>query len=103
MTRLSVAVLAAFALVAPLSALAERPLEEVPRSFAYDGCTFFGEGTPENPGLWSDCCLEHDLLFWGGGPRIARDRADLALRDCVAGRVAPAVAWVMYLGVRAGA
>lgn len=72
------------------------------RGFIYDGCTFFPEGTPNNPKLWDECCLEHDLYLWAGGTRPAHDRADLRLRDCVTEKGAPRIAKLMYAGVRAG-
>jgi hypothetical protein len=76
--------------------------EEIVRGFVTDGCTMFPEGTPQNPQLWADCCLEHDLRFWAGGTLAARDRADLRLRDCVAERADQRTAQMMYLGVRMG-
>jgi hypothetical protein len=37
-----------------------------------------------------------------GGTREQRERADLELRECVAEKGHPVVAWMMYHGVRAG-
>lgn len=73
-----------------------------PAPFVYDGCTSFSEGTRRQPTLWEHCCLEHDLFFWAGGTHDARDRADLALRECVRATGANRIAALMYLGVRLG-
>lgn len=72
------------------------------RPFVFDGCTLFPEGTAENPKLWSECCLEHDLRFWAGGSRRLRDEADRQLRRCVKERGDAAVGDMMYLGVILG-
>jgi len=73
-----------------------------PAPFVFDGCTSFSEGTRRDPKLWEHCCFEHDLFFWAGGTHEARDRADLALRDCVRATGAERIAALMYLGVRLG-
>jgi hypothetical protein len=72
------------------------------KTFQYDGCTLFPEGTRAQPQLWSECCREHDLYYWAGGSRSKRRAADRALRDCVSAKGAPGVARLMYLGVIAG-
>ena len=56
------------------------------------------KGPPERPfhtdvcsswpnGSWSDCCVEHDIVYWCGGSRAERREADRQLRACVAERV----------------
>lgn len=67
-----------------------------PRRFTTDGCSLWPDGE------WRQCCIEHDIAYWCGGPAAARDKADLLLRACVvaAGRE-DAAAW-MYYAVRLG-
>jgi hypothetical protein len=88
-------------LLAGLWTSAARAIEP-PRPFVTDGCTDFVNGTSEKPELWLHCCVAHDLYFWAGGTRAARDQADLDLRDCVRATGAKTAAELMYLGVRLG-
>lgn len=74
----------------------------IPHGFVTDLCTGFPEGTKQEPKLWQDCCVEHDLHYWAGGTRKMRDEADLALRDCVKEVSSDAIANAMYAGVRLG-
>ncbi len=76
--------------------------EELVRPFATDGCTFFVNGTLDQPELWKDCCLEHDLHLWAGGSTESRNRTDLRLRDCVTEKGQPDIAALMYAGVAMG-
>jgi hypothetical protein len=65
--------------------------------FVTDGCSLWiddGWGEP--------CCVEHDISYWCGGRSNARAEADAELRRCVDARTSAAVAWLMWLGVRAG-
>ena len=52
--------------------------------FTSDGCSSFPDGKPENPALWLDCCIRHDIAYWKGGTEQERLDADLALEQCVA-------------------
>jgi len=71
--------------------------------FHSDGCSLFPDGRPEQPALWCDCCLAHDLAYWRGGTEAERLKADRALRECVLERTQnPVTAQVVYAGVRAG-
>ena len=71
--------------------------------FHSDGCSLFPDGRPEQPGLWCDCCLAHDLAYWRGGTAEERLAADQALRYCVQERTGNRVtAETIYLGARLG-
>lgn len=70
--------------------------------FATDGCTRYHDGTKENPTLWQDCCIQHDLKYWLGGTSNERKQADEELYECVKNKGEPGTARVMYLGTRAG-
>lgn len=73
-----------------------RVMSEPPKEFRTDGCSLW----PDGP--WRGCCVEHDRAYWRGGSPAERLAADKALRDCVAKRGYPFVAWLMYRGVRLG-
>ena len=51
--------------------------------FTSDGCSLFIDGTFENPELWKECCLKHDIAYWQGGTKEQRKQADLAFKNCV--------------------
>lgn len=70
--------------------------------FQTDYCTGVPEGVPGNPTAWKNCCLMHDMFFWAGGDRQDRDAADVGLRQCVADKGYPRIAWIIYEGVRLG-
>ena len=42
----------------------------------------FIDGTFENPELWKECCLLHDMAYWRGGTE-ERKQADLSFKACV--------------------
>lgn len=70
--------------------------------FITDGCTLFPDGTWDEPKLWEECCVEHDLHLWAGGTPAARIKADELLRTCVKEKGQSAVAEFMYYAVRLG-
>lgn len=72
--------------------------------FFFDGCSSIApEGTLEDPALWCECCLEHDVKYWKGGTWTDRRNADLDLMDCVAEKSGSnALGLMYYLGVRMG-
>jgi len=70
------------------------------KSFNSDGCSWFPDGTPEQPRKWCHCCYAHDIRYWKGGTREQRKLADLELRQCVQ-VVDNRLAKSMYGGVRA--
>ncbi|MCG8591604.1 MAG: hypothetical protein MJE66_20090, partial [Proteobacteria bacterium] len=71
-----------------------RPLPAKP--FLTDGCSRFPDGH------WVACCVEHDVAYWCGGTASERLEADRAFRRCVARAASPALAGLMYWGVRVG-
>ena len=63
----------------------------------------FVDGTFENPELWKECCLKHDIAYWRGGTEEERASADLAFKSCVAKKTGNAeLAELMYQAVRTG-
>jgi hypothetical protein len=72
------------------------------RSFATDGCTMSPEGTFSKPKLWRECCVAHDLRFWGGGTKAERNFADAKLKACVRKKAGATVANIFFTGVRIG-
>ncbi len=70
--------------------------------FTTDYCTGYPEGTLAQPGLWSKCCVEHDLYLWAGGSKNDRKQTDQRLRKCVAATGASLHSQLIYLGVRLG-
>ncbi|MES2527896.1 MAG: hypothetical protein V4598_12460 [Bdellovibrionota bacterium] len=71
-------------------------------SFQTDYCTGIPEGVPQNRTAWKNCCLKHDMFFWAGGDKKARDESDLDLKKCVEDKGYPKIAWVIYQAVRLG-
>lgn len=72
------------------------------KPFETDGCTMFVDGTPKNPGLWRNCCVEHDLRYWFGGSKADMDATDVRLKSCVEKVAGATWANIIYSGVRAG-
>ena len=71
--------------------------------FASDGCSLFVDGTFEQPELWKECCVKHDIAYWRGGTEEERELADLAFKACVEKKTDnPELAEVMYQAVRTG-
>ena len=71
--------------------------------FTSDGCSLFVDGTFENPDLWKECCLKHDIAYWQGGTKEERETADFAFRECVQKKTGNAeLAELMYQAVRTG-
>ena len=71
--------------------------------FTSDGCSLFVDGTFENPELWKECCLKHDIAYWKGGTRKEREKADITFRECVKKKTGNAeLAELMYQAVRTG-
>jgi len=72
-------------------------------SFTSDVCSLFLDGTFENPELWKECCLKHDIAYWRGGTEKEREAADLAFKNCVKKKTGNAkLAEIMYQAVRTG-
>ncbi len=74
------------------------------KEFTFDGCSSIApEGTLNNPDLWCDCCLIHDISYWKGGTSIDRKNADKELEKCVAEKTGDkALGFLFYNGVRIG-
>lgn len=86
-----------FFLIAPTLA------SETIAPFFFDGCSSVPEGTKDDPNLWCECCLEHDLKYWKGGTWVDRRNADLEFKDCVSDMSGnDALGLMFYLGVRVG-
>ena len=96
--RVSAALVAGMAAVLAMSGCVS---SHTLRDFTTDGCSFFPEGDAQAPGLWSNCCVSHDVAYWQGGTADERRSADSQLRDCVLARTGrPDLANRMYRGVR---
>jgi hypothetical protein len=65
-----------------------------PRPFRTDGCTCWWNDD------WTDCCVDHDMRYWCGGPSELRGATDADLRRCVGANHSKVVAFLMYLGTR---
>ena len=66
--------------------------EGVPRrTFVSDGCTLWPDGLWTGSS-WQECCIDHDIAYWCGGPAPLRSDADRALDQCVD------VAYAGYMG-----
>ncbi len=83
-------------MAADLYARSSLPDPKPPYDFKSDGCSCFPDGD------WVECCVLHDLVYWMGGTREERLKADATLRKCVADKGYPVIASFMYYGVRAG-
>lgn len=70
--------------------------------FSTDGCSRYPDGTRENPSLWRNCCVEHDVKYWLGGTSKERKNADKALYQCVKDKGETSAAEIIYVGVRSG-
>jgi hypothetical protein len=71
--------------------------------FVFDGCTWSPDGSWDNPNLFCECCLVHDMAYWQGGSEAERDRVDWEFKQCITERSgSEAVGWTYYWGVRAG-
>lgn len=69
---------------------------EPPRKFKSDGCSCWPDGE------WVECCIEHDLIYWRGGPESKRKKADIRLKKCVSKKGHPFISELMYIGTRLG-
>lgn len=72
------------------------------KNFHSDGCTYYPDGTKDEPTLWQHCCLEHDLRYWVGGDKIDQQISDLKLRQCVSAVSTQLRGTLMYHGVKLG-
>ena len=72
------------------------------KPFFTDGCTMFIDGPRDQPELWRNCCVEHDLRFWFGGSAEDREVTDLRLKSCVEKVAGAYWANLIYYGVKTG-
>lgn len=71
--------------------------------FSSDGCTLFPDSSPLSKADWCECCFQHDIAYWRGGTFDQRERADLALQQCVHAKTGnDSLAKLMFGGVRFG-
>ncbi len=76
------------------------------KDFYMDGCSWFPDGL--SPGKskkankWMHCCLEHDLLYFAGGPKSERKSADHELKVCLKESGHGIIGLLMEAGVRFG-
>lgn len=87
-------------LLAPMLVLGGCASPRILRDFTTDGCSLFPDAIGD--ACWADCCVAHDRAYWRGGTAQERERADAALRACVARGGHPVLASVMHRGVRLG-
>ena len=73
------------------------------KPFKSDGCSLFPDRM-EAAGLdWNQCCEAHDILYWKGGTKMERAKADSLFYECVLIQTGDArLARMMYDGVRLG-
>ena len=72
------------------------------KPFHTDYCTGYPEGTREEPMLWANCCIKHDLAYYVSGTRKDRRKADKLLRSCVEKVSTKTRANIMYTGIVLG-
>jgi len=72
------------------------------KPFYTDNCTFWSEGTRDEPELWKDCCIEHDLRYWVGGLKTEQKISDKRLRQCITDVAGSGHGNLMYTFVRLG-
>ena len=71
--------------------------------FASDGCSLFPDSFVITKKDWCECCFQHDVAYWQGGTELQREKADVALKQCVLEKTDDkTLAKVMYDGVRFG-
>ena len=81
---------------------AEAQLNVKFKAFKTDLCTSYPEGTRDQPMLWANCCIKHDMAYWVAGDKKDLKRADLSLKECVTAVAGPFQGNLMYRGIRAG-
>lgn len=105
-SRMKTLLLLTLFLIFSFSAIAQEELNSTfiysLKNFETDGCTMFVDGTPTKPGLWTHCCVEHDMRYWFGGDQADMDKTDLRLKACVKEVAGITWAQLIYAGVRTG-
>jgi hypothetical protein len=72
------------------------------KPFTTDGCSMFPDGDLRDSSKWVKCCIKHDLSYWKGGTKSAREKADDDLQKCVAEAGEKSISKIMHLGVKVG-
>ena len=72
------------------------------RNFRTDGCTLAPDGTVTKPQLWKECCIAHDMWYWGGGTKKERQQTDINLKLCIEKKAGPFIAKLFIIGVHLG-
>lgn len=73
------------------------------RPFKSDGCSLFPDRSALSNDDWCSCCFDHDVAYWKGGSKEAREAADSRLRECIYDKTGnDKLATLMYEGVRLG-
>ncbi|WP_413585265.1 helicase [Bdellovibrio sp. HCB274] len=71
--------------------------------FTTDGCSRSPDGDWVNdPEVFLDCCVRHDVAYWRGGTSDERLHADQELKVCIEDKGYPKVAEAYYYAVRMG-
>ena len=70
--------------------------------FTSDGCSLFIDGTFENPELWKECCLKHDIAYWQEVPKNKGSRQTWLKTVWKKKTGDSTLAYLMYEAVRAG-
>lgn len=71
--------------------------------FTSDGCSLFPDKSLIRQVDWCECCVIHDVAYWRGGTAAQREKADIALRQCILEKTGDKpLADLMYEGVRLG-
>ena len=52
-------------------------------NFSRDGFSLFLDGNFEDPELWKECCILHDIAYWRGVSKKRREEADEAFKHCL--------------------
>jgi hypothetical protein len=71
--------------------------------FTTDGCSLFPDSDTQRGDSWCECCVDHDIAYWKGGPDSERRIADSVLSACILKRTGDTIlADIVYAGTRAG-
>lgn len=90
------------AVAAALAGCASAPTPPL-QPFTTDGCSLFPDRSSALGKDWCLCCVEHDRVYWRGGPSDVRRKADEDLRACVRATAEhEGLASLIHAGVRIG-
>ena len=80
----------------PASSSLAAHLDKPPLPYPDDGCTCFPESR------FDDCCRAHDRIYYQGGTKEDRLKADHELRQCIRNKGYSIMDDVLYFSVRIG-